>query len=92
LSIFELINRFGYFAQPHTLWGYDVSLVLETVQKVRAVYQRLQPPDTDPMLDFDERDLIANEAGQLIAYLRPMVESKQGTHRSAIAYLWAIKD
>lgn len=143
LSIFEPINRFSHSAQPHTLWGYDVSPVLEIAQKVRAVYQRLQPPDTDPMLDFDERDLMVfaeragfkeihlelraevmppaegnwettlrsafnpkiptleeamqqtltpDEAERLVAHLRPLVESKQGTHRSAIAYLWAIKD
>jgi arsenite methyltransferase len=143
LSIFEPINRFGHSAQPRTLWGYDVSTVLEIAQKVRAVYQRLQPSDTDPMLDFDERDLLVfaeragfrvihlelraevtpptegnwetllriagnpkiptpeeamqqaltpDEAEQLVAHLRPLVESKQGTHRSAIAYLWAIKD
>jgi ubiquinone/menaquinone biosynthesis C-methylase UbiE len=143
LSIFEPINRFSHSDQPHRLWGYDVNPVLEIVGKVRAVYHRLQPPDTDPMLDFDERDLMVfaeragfkeihlelraevmppaegnweatlrsafnpkiptleeamqqaltpDEADRLVACLRPLVESKQGTSRSAIAYLWAIKD
>jgi hypothetical protein len=109
---------------------------------VRAVYESLQPPDTDPMTDFDERDLIAcaekagftqigfelqieikppdsasweafiriagnpkiptlEEAMQQVLtpqeretfrhYLRPLVESRQGQHRSAVAYLWAVK-
>jgi arsenite methyltransferase len=33
--------------------------------KVRAVYEAIQPANSDPMLDFDERDLIrlAEEAG-----------------------------
>lgn len=142
LSIFEPINRFANSAQLHTLWGYDVRPVLEIAHKIRAVYQRLQPSDTDPMLDFDERDLMVfaeqagfkeihlelqaeikpstlgnwetllhiafnpkvptlaeamqqtltpDEADQLVAHLRPLVENKQGIARSAIAYLWAIK-
>lgn len=144
LSIFEPINRFAYptYAPPHMFWGYDVTPVMEIAQKVKAVYERLQPPDTDPMLNFDERDLIAcaervgfkeihlelhvevkppaegnwetflrtagnpkiptleeaiqqtlapEEAEKLIAHLRPLVEKRQGTSRSAVAYLWAVK-
>lgn len=59
LSIFEPINRFGHPEPPHVFWGYDVTPVVEIAQKVKEVYQRLQPPESDPMLDFDERDLIA---------------------------------
>lgn len=143
LSIFEPINQFAHSTRlPHTFLGYDVTPVLEIAQKLRDVYQRLQPPKTDPMLDFNERDLIAftekagfreihlelqaevrppaegdwkaflrtagnpkiptleeaiqqalthDEAEKLISHLRPLVESKQGTSRLAVAYLWAIK-
>ncbi len=61
LSIFEPIHRFACptHAPPHMFRGYDVTPVMEIAQKVKAVYQQLQPPDVDPMLDFDERDLIA---------------------------------
>jgi arsenite methyltransferase len=56
-SLFEPINRFaqrdGGFA------GYDLRPLGELGTKLRAVYERLQPRDTDPMLDFDERDLVA---------------------------------
>ncbi len=64
LSIFEPINRFGLPEAPHLFWGYDVTPVQHLARKVRAVYQRLQP-ETDPMLDFDERDLLrfAEEVG-----------------------------
>jgi SAM-dependent methyltransferase len=64
LSIFEPINRFGQPEPPGWLWGYDVSPVWDIAQKVRAVYERLQPA-SDPMLDFDERDLLrqAERAG-----------------------------
>ncbi|MCS6883619.1 MAG: class I SAM-dependent methyltransferase [Chloroflexaceae bacterium] len=144
LSIFEPINRFAHSTQsPHMFRGYEVTPVMEIAQKVKAVYQRLQPPDTDPMLDFDERDLIAfaeragfteihlelqaevkppaegnwetflrtagnpkiptleeaiqqaltpDEAEKFVAYLRPLVERKQGASRSAVAYLWAVKN
>ncbi len=59
LSIFEPINRFSRSMDEGTFIGYDVSAVENLAAKVRSVYQRLQPPDTDPMLDFDERDLFA---------------------------------
>lgn len=142
LSIFEPINRFAFPEPPGRFAGYDVAPVLEITQKVEAVYQRIQPPDTNPMTDFDERDLviqaekagfkeihlelqavvlpsenadwsvmmqtagnpkvptleeaieqalIPDEAERLVNHLRPLVESKQGVDRSAVAYLWAIK-
>jgi len=35
--------------------------------------------------------LTSEEAEKFVAHLRPLVEAKQGTARSALAYLWAIK-
>jgi hypothetical protein len=35
--------------------------------------------------------LTPDEAETFVSHLRPLVESKQGIHRSAIAYLWAVK-
>jgi arsenite methyltransferase len=109
---------------------------------VGAIFLRLQPPDSDPMTDFDERDLFTqaekagfheihlelqawakprkeeswaaflNTAGnpkiptlaeamqealtpaeteRFTAHLRPLVESGQGIHRMARAYLWAVR-
>lgn len=65
LSIFEPINSFRHPEPPHLFLGYDVTPVQELAGKVRAVYERIQPTDTDPMLDFDERDLfaLAEDAG-----------------------------
>ena len=64
ISLVEPINRFaqrvgGFWA------GFDLTAIPEIAAKIRAVYDAIQPPDTDPMLDFDERDLIgfAEEAG-----------------------------
>lgn len=59
LSIFEPINRFGYPEPAHLFGGFDIMPVLDLGQKLKSVYLELQPVATDPMLDFDERDLVA---------------------------------
>jgi SAM-dependent methyltransferase len=64
ISLFEPINRFA--SRVKGTWaGYDLTPVAEIGEKIRAVYTAIQPPDSDPMLDFDERDLLrfAEEAG-----------------------------
>jgi arsenite methyltransferase len=58
LSIFEPINRFAHPEPPHLFDGYDVTPVRALADKLKAYYQRIQPA-TDPMVDFDERDLLA---------------------------------
>ena len=65
ISIFEPINRFGHPAPEDRLWGYDVGPVAGLARKIKAVFERAQPTDSDPMLNFDERDLVgfAEEAG-----------------------------
>lgn len=57
LSLFEPINRFG-MAERRKTWGYELNGVVELMEKLNAVYRAIQP-DSDPMLDFDERDLVA---------------------------------
>src|ERR1700682_537766 len=59
LSIGEPINRFCYPEPPGRLRGYDVDPILPLAEKVQAIYRRFPPPDPDPMLDFDERDLLS---------------------------------
>ena len=62
LSIFEPINR--YFGIPGPP-GYDIAPIQDIWHKISAVYERLQPSDANPMVDFDERDLLtmAERAG-----------------------------
>jgi ubiquinone/menaquinone biosynthesis C-methylase UbiE len=147
LSVFEPINRFGEPQPAHMFWGFDATPVMEIAAKVKAVYQRIQPLNADPMMNFDERDLITNveaagfreihldleaeikplsqvegwtmtwdsfvrmaanprlptleeamaqaltgdEAARFRAHMRPLVENQVGTHRSAVAYLFARK-
>jgi ubiquinone/menaquinone biosynthesis C-methylase UbiE len=64
VSLFEPVNRLMR-DQRGRFSGYDARPVEAIVAKVRAVYETLQPPDSDPMLDFDERDLVrlAEQAG-----------------------------
>jgi arsenite methyltransferase len=64
ISLVEPINRFAHTGAD-TWAGYDLSPIPDISRKIRAVYDALQPPGTDPMLDFDERDLIelAERAG-----------------------------
>ena len=64
LSLFEPIN--AYFpVDRDRLVFYDASELRRIVDRVRAVYERIQPPGEDPMLDFDEHDLaqLAEEVG-----------------------------
>lgn len=65
LSVFEPINEFSHTDDEDQLWGFDVTPIKEIASKVRAVYERHQPPESNPMLTFDERDLFqfADEAG-----------------------------
>jgi arsenite methyltransferase len=63
-SCFEPINRFGCEERREGFWGYPGNGLSDLAQRVEQVYAEIQPPD-DPMLDFDERDLmrLAEEAG-----------------------------
>jgi len=78
ISLFEPMNRFAKRAAD-TRGGYDLSPVPDIARKIGEVYDAIQPPDTDPMLNFDERDLVdlAERTGffpihlQLEAEIRP---------------------
>jgi SAM-dependent methyltransferase len=55
LFIFEPINRFGMgTAIQHP------GPVHELIDRIGAVMERVQPSESDPMVDFDERDLLAH--------------------------------
>ena len=62
--LWEPINRFGMDEKRKGFWGYPSNGVSELAERVERVFEEIQPPD-DPMLDFDERDLIrlAEQAG-----------------------------
>jgi arsenite methyltransferase len=64
VSLYEPINRFGMDRRVQGFWGYPSNGLHEFAERVEAVFGAIQPP-SDPMLDFDERDLIrfAEDAG-----------------------------
>src|ERR671922_355177 len=58
ISLFEPINRFGKEERRST-WGYELDGASKLLQKLNDLFERFQPSD-DPMLDFDERDLLVH--------------------------------
>jgi ubiquinone/menaquinone biosynthesis C-methylase UbiE len=56
MSLFEPINRFG-MAERRTTWGYELGDAVDLMEKLRVLYADIQP-ETDPMVDFDERELL----------------------------------
>ena len=64
LSLYEPINRFTR-RNANTSAGYDLAPISDIARKIRDVYESSQPSDFNPMLTFDERDLIdhAEQAG-----------------------------
>jgi SAM-dependent methyltransferase len=58
ISLFEPINRLMGAHDPDRFLGYDVRPVAAIAAKVQGLYGSIQPLDSDPMVDFDERDLL----------------------------------
>jgi len=78
ISVFEPINVLMH--DPDRLVGYDITPVKPLAAKVKALYESIQPPGDDPMLDFDERDLVrhAERAGFVEIDLELRVTVKNG--------------
>jgi SAM-dependent methyltransferase len=57
LSVFEPINSFAVAQAGGDLFGLDVAAVAELARKLRRVYLGVGT-ERDPMLNFDERDLL----------------------------------
>src|SRR5581483_8164577 len=74
ISLFEPINRVGLC--DRRLFGYDLGPAGAIGEKILRLYRDLQPPESDPMVDFDERDLVrlCEEAGFFPIDLRYQVE------------------
>jgi len=59
LSIYEPINSLCYPEPPDRLFGYDISPVQTLAIRVNAFGNQHQPVGDEPMLDYDERDLLS---------------------------------
>jgi arsenite methyltransferase len=58
ISLFEPINVLMSDNDPACFFGYDTRPVRALQAKVDALYESIQPLGEDPMVDFDERDLL----------------------------------
>ena len=65
ISLAEPINVLMAVDDPARFSGYDVRPVMSLATRVQSLYDAIQPPGEDPMIDFDERDLVrfAEQAG-----------------------------
>ena len=65
ISLAEPINVLMAVDDPARFSGYDVRPVMSLAARVQSLYDAIQPPGEDPMIDFDERDLVrfAEQAG-----------------------------
>jgi arsenite methyltransferase len=60
ISLAEPINVLMSLSDPELFGGFDVAPVKTLAAKVKALYDSIQPPGVDPMLDFDDRDLVGH--------------------------------
>ncbi len=58
LSIFAPINTLMQGCSSTSFFGYDLSPIAGIAAKMNAAFAAIQPPGADPMLDFDDRDLV----------------------------------
>jgi arsenite methyltransferase len=79
LSIFEPINRFARTTDL-TWAGYDLGPIADVAKKLLAIYDAIQPPGSDPMFDFDERDLLALAEGAGFSAIRLVLEAEIRPH------------
>jgi arsenite methyltransferase len=86
ISLFEPINVLMSGNGTGRFWGLDVTEVQDLAARVSELYKSIQPPGEDPMLDFDERDLVklAEQSGfdDIVLELRIAVRS----HRQPIPW------
>jgi len=78
VSLYEPINRFGMEDRLQGFWGYPSNGVHHLAERVEDVFAAIQPP-SDPMIDFDERDLVrhAEDAGFFPIDLELQVEVRE---------------
>jgi arsenite methyltransferase len=78
ISVFEPIG--ALIRDRERLLGYDITPVKPLAAKIGAFYQSIQPSGPNPMLDFDERDLVrhAEQAGFADISLELRVTVKNG--------------
>jgi arsenite methyltransferase len=83
LSMFEPINRFHGPGPDSELWGFDLTGLEAITRKVKQAHHAGKP-DNDPMLDFDERDLLALAESTGLTELRLEYQAEIGHDPSVV--------
>ena len=88
MSLFEPINSFGMGERRQGFWGYPSDGLHDLAERVEQVFEGIQPP-SDPMVDFDERDLVrfAESAGFFPIELDYRAEIKPADPKPWAAFL-----
>lgn len=86
VSIFEPINTLMQECSARTFYGYDVGPVHDAARKVSAKLAAFQPMGEDPMLDFDDRDLVRLAEGAGFGDVRLDLEVTVRHSRPALAW------
>ena len=89
VSLYEPINRFGHRDDDATrFWMYPGDGLEELATRIHEIYAEIQP-ESDPMLDFDERDLLrlAEQAGFFPLELELQAEIRQPEPQSFDVFL-----
>lgn len=76
ISLYEPINRLITDEREGTFFGYDVTPVQDLAARIDAAYIARQDRSSDPMFDYDERDLfaLAAEVGFAIRHLELRID------------------
>ena len=78
LSLFEPVNSFGFPEPPGRLWTFDVSAAVRELADRVAAAARADRPADDPIVDYDERDLLAAAEAAGFAELSLAYEARVG--------------
>lgn len=86
VSLFEPINVLMNSADPDLFAGYDITPVRSLAARVEALYESIQPSGTDPMVDFDERDLVAHAERAGFADIRLELQVRVKNRRDGVPW------
>jgi arsenite methyltransferase len=86
ISIFEPINTLMQECSDGMFYGYDVSPLAELAAKVNARFAAIQPRGRDPMLDFDDRDLV--RLAELAGFTDVRLDLEVTVRRARSALSW----
>ncbi len=80
------------FQEIHVEVKVDIKPTSDYGDSWEAFLRSAGNPKIPTLEEAMQQVLTPDEIERFVAYLRPLVEAKKGVSRSAVAYLWAVKD